>query len=149
MSHVPPSLMATSQCHGFGNNQLMRLNAKGQLGVGERCVEADSQGIKLAFCRLGTVDGPWQYDEVIFSLIYFLIFITPEELEYNCLLCTITENEDSVTQSTQKVHGTSSPNSSTVFDALRSKQHISTVDFSPDSSTLVNFQFHCDWTKST
>lgn len=31
--------------------------------AGERCVEADRQGIKLAFCRLGTVDGPWQYDE--------------------------------------------------------------------------------------
>lgn len=42
----------------------MRLNAKGQLGVGERCVEADGQGVKYAFCRLGTADGPWQYDEV-------------------------------------------------------------------------------------
>jgi polypeptide N-acetylgalactosaminyltransferase len=42
----------------------MRLNAKGQLGVGERCIEADAQGIKLVFCRLGTVDGPWEYDEV-------------------------------------------------------------------------------------
>lgn len=40
------------------------MNAKGQLGIGERCVEADGQGIKYAFCRLGTADGPWQYDEV-------------------------------------------------------------------------------------
>lgn len=62
LGHAPPSLMAMQHCHGFGNNQLIRLNAKGQLGVGERCIEADSQGIKLAFCRLGTVDGPWQYD---------------------------------------------------------------------------------------
>lgn len=62
VGHAPPALMAMQHCHGFGNNQLMRLNAKGQLGVGERCIEADSQGIKLAFCRLGTVDGPWQYD---------------------------------------------------------------------------------------
>lgn len=37
-------MMAIQHCHGFGNNQLMRLNAKGQLGVGERCIEADSQG---------------------------------------------------------------------------------------------------------
>ncbi len=44
--------------------QLFRLNAAGQLGVGERCVNADSQGVKLVVCRLGTVDGPWQYDEV-------------------------------------------------------------------------------------
>lgn len=46
----------------------MRLNAKGQLGVGERCIEADGQGVKYAFCRLGTVDGPWQYDDV--SLLF-------------------------------------------------------------------------------
>lgn len=70
MGHSPPSLMATSHCHGFGNNQLIRLNAKGQLAIGERCVEADSQGIKLAFCRLGTVDGPWQYDEKNRTLIH-------------------------------------------------------------------------------
>lgn len=44
--------------------QLIRLNAKGQLGVGERCISADNQGVKFVFCRLGTVDGPWQYDEV-------------------------------------------------------------------------------------
>ncbi|XP_034941917.1 N-acetylgalactosaminyltransferase 7 [Chelonus insularis] len=63
MGHGPPSLMATSKCHGFGNNQLIRLNEKGQLGVGERCIEGDKMGIKLSFCRLGTVDGPWQYDD--------------------------------------------------------------------------------------
>lgn len=62
MGHSPPSIMGLQHCHGHGNNQLMRLNAAGQLGVGERCVEADKQGIKLAVCRLGTVDGPWHYD---------------------------------------------------------------------------------------
>lgn len=44
IGHAPPSLMAIQHCHGFGNNQLFRLNTKGQLGVGERCVEADAQG---------------------------------------------------------------------------------------------------------
>jgi len=44
--------------------QLVRLNAKGQLGVGERCIEADKQGIKLVFCPLGSVEGPWHYEEV-------------------------------------------------------------------------------------
>lgn len=53
--------------------QLMRLNAKGQLGVGERCIDADSSGVKLIFCRLGTVDGPWQYDEVSFILYDFAV----------------------------------------------------------------------------
>ncbi|XP_050299316.1 N-acetylgalactosaminyltransferase 7 [Anthonomus grandis grandis] len=70
LGHGPPSLMAVQHCHGFGNNQLMRLNAKGQLGVGERCIEADAQGIKLAFCRLGTVDGPWLYDESTHTLMH-------------------------------------------------------------------------------
>ncbi|XP_072380186.1 N-acetylgalactosaminyltransferase 7 isoform X1 [Diabrotica undecimpunctata] len=63
LGKAPPSLMAVQHCHGYGNNQLIRLNAKGQLGVGERCVEADGQGVKLTVCRLGTVDGPWIYDE--------------------------------------------------------------------------------------
>ncbi|XP_063986785.1 N-acetylgalactosaminyltransferase 7 [Diachasmimorpha longicaudata] len=70
MGQAPPTLMATSHCHGYGNNQLVRLNAKGQMGIGERCVEADSQGIKLAFCRLGTVDGPWEYDEKTKTLLH-------------------------------------------------------------------------------
>ncbi|KAJ8931304.1 hypothetical protein NQ314_015805 [Rhamnusium bicolor] len=70
IGHAPPSLMAIQHCHGFGNNQLIRLNAKGQLGVGERCIEADAQGIKLAFCRLGTIDGPWTYDEHTHTLLH-------------------------------------------------------------------------------
>ncbi|XP_047119103.1 N-acetylgalactosaminyltransferase 7 isoform X1 [Schistocerca piceifrons] len=70
MGHGPPSLMGVSPCHGYGTNQLMRLNTKGQLGVGERCIEADSQGLKLVFCRLGTVDGPWQYDRETRTLLH-------------------------------------------------------------------------------
>ncbi|KAF2885500.1 hypothetical protein ILUMI_20650 [Ignelater luminosus] len=62
LGFAPPSLITIQHCHGFGSNQLMRLNTKGQLGVGERCIEADSQGIRLAFCKLGRVDGPWSYD---------------------------------------------------------------------------------------
>merc|ERR550519_1416685 len=53
MGHPAPGLMGVSHCHGFGNNQLIRLNAEGQLAVGERCIDADTQGIKLIFCRLG------------------------------------------------------------------------------------------------
>ncbi|KAK3917688.1 N-acetylgalactosaminyltransferase 7 [Frankliniella fusca] len=70
MGHGPPSMMGLSHCHGGGNNQLIRLNAKGQLGVGERCIDADSSGVKLIFCRLGTVDGPWQYDETTRTMLH-------------------------------------------------------------------------------
>lgn len=45
LGHAPPALMAIQHCHGYGNNQLIRLNDKGQLGVGERCIEGDAQGI--------------------------------------------------------------------------------------------------------
>ncbi|RZF44444.1 hypothetical protein LSTR_LSTR002217 [Laodelphax striatellus] len=70
MGHEPPALIGMSHCHGFGSNQLLRLNAKGQLGVGERCIDADIQGIKLVFCRLGTVGGPWEYDEATHTLLH-------------------------------------------------------------------------------
>uniref|UniRef100_A0A224XKM4 Polypeptide N-acetylgalactosaminyltransferase n=1 Tax=Panstrongylus lignarius TaxID=156445 RepID=A0A224XKM4_9HEMI len=63
MGQPAPTVMGMSHCHGQGNNQLLRLNAKGQLGAGERCIDADGQGIKMVFCRLGSVNGPWQYDE--------------------------------------------------------------------------------------
>jgi len=42
----------------------VRLNAQGQIGIGERCVEADKSSVKLIFCPLGKVDGPWEYNEV-------------------------------------------------------------------------------------
>lgn len=58
-------------CHHQGGNQLFRLNLRGQLASGERCVDGlggkDKHGRMAVFarpCRLGTVDGPWRYDEV-------------------------------------------------------------------------------------
>lgn len=65
----------------------MRLNAKGQLGVGERCVEADGQGVKYAFCRLGTADGPWQYDEV--SFCSFIMEFTNDYVNHDILYTSI------------------------------------------------------------
>lgn len=50
--------------------QLFRLNTKGQLSVGERCIAADRQNVKLVVCPLGTVDGPWQYESVIYNPFY-------------------------------------------------------------------------------
>lgn len=35
MGRSPPSIMGLQHCHGHGNNQLLRLNAAGQLGVGQ------------------------------------------------------------------------------------------------------------------
>lgn len=87
----PPSLMGLSYCHGSGNNQLVRLNAKGQLGIGERCIDADSQGIKLVFCPLGSVSGPWQYDEKSHVLYHKLkrrcMAVNPESQHLNLSPC--------------------------------------------------------------
>ncbi|XP_026484210.1 N-acetylgalactosaminyltransferase 7 [Vanessa tameamea] len=72
MGKAAPAYIGTTTCHGAGNNQLFRLNEAGQLGVGERCVEADKESVKQAICRLGTVDGPWRYDENHNQLIHRL-----------------------------------------------------------------------------
>lgn len=93
MGHQPPSIIGLQHCHGRGNNQLIRLNAAGQLGVGERCIEADRQGIKLAFCRLGTVDGPWQYDEETKHLLHRVyqkcMSLNPQSLQLSLSPCDV------------------------------------------------------------
>ena len=61
-SSAPPQTVHLSHCHSQGGNQLFRLNAQGQLGVGERCIEATRDSMTLAYCKLGKVDGPWSYD---------------------------------------------------------------------------------------
>lgn len=62
MAEHPPSTAALSTCHGDGSgNQVFRLNADGQLGLGERCMDASSSSMDIVYCKLGTVDGPWEY----------------------------------------------------------------------------------------
>lgn len=56
----PPQTIGVSQCHSLGGNQLFRLNEAGQLGVGERCVDASKARTSLIYCKLGKVDGPWK-----------------------------------------------------------------------------------------
>ncbi|KAH6925348.1 hypothetical protein HPB50_003889 [Hyalomma asiaticum] len=61
MGAHPPSTAALTACHGTGGNQVFRLNAEGQLGLGERCMDANSNSMDVVYCTLGTVDGPWEY----------------------------------------------------------------------------------------
>ena len=56
----PPQRVIVSDCHSYGGNQLFRLNAAGQLGVGERCVDASPTKMYLTYCKLGQVEGPWR-----------------------------------------------------------------------------------------
>lgn len=62
-SSAPPQTVHASQCHDQGGHQLFRLNARGQLGVGERCIDATKKSMTLIYCKLGSVDGPWTYNE--------------------------------------------------------------------------------------
>ena len=64
LTYYPPANLYLYVLYIYLFLQLVRLNSAGQLSIGERCVDVDSQGVKLIFCRLGTVDGPWVYDEV-------------------------------------------------------------------------------------
>jgi polypeptide N-acetylgalactosaminyltransferase len=60
----PPEAAGASSCHGYGGNQLMRLNTEGQMTSGEWCLKAESSDqVVVAWCEMGTVDGPWQYLE--------------------------------------------------------------------------------------
>ena len=63
VSSAPPQTPILSRCHGAAGNQLLRLNAQGQLGVGERCVDESHGEPSLIYCKLGTVNGSWEYEE--------------------------------------------------------------------------------------
>ncbi|XP_041352821.1 N-acetylgalactosaminyltransferase 7-like [Gigantopelta aegis] len=50
-------------CHHGGGNQLFRINTKGQIGYGERCIESDNgDTLHIHFCDVQPT-GPWNYDE--------------------------------------------------------------------------------------
>ena len=43
--------------------QLYRLNEKGQLAMGERCLDYNGAGIGLVFCPVSPT-GPWEWNKV-------------------------------------------------------------------------------------
>ena len=43
--------------------QMFRLNAKGQIGVGERCIEKRGKNLEVVYCPVKP-EGVWQYDTV-------------------------------------------------------------------------------------
>eukprot|EP00088_Acartia_fossae_P003437 TRINITY_DN11449_c0_g1_i1.p1 TRINITY_DN11449_c0_g1~~TRINITY_DN11449_c0_g1_i1.p1 ORF type:complete len:607 (+),score=117.67 TRINITY_DN11449_c0_g1_i1:29-1849(+) len=60
----PPESVGASMCHGYGGNQLIRLNTQGQMTSGEWCLHAEGKDkIVVAWCKAGSVDGNWQYEE--------------------------------------------------------------------------------------
>ena len=60
------------------NFQLFRLNTKGQIGHGERCVKAQgAETLHITTCDRQPV-GPWEWDEVCIFVEYWE-FITPKD----------------------------------------------------------------------
>ncbi|KAK3092658.1 hypothetical protein FSP39_005536 [Pinctada imbricata] len=56
--------IGASYCHHFGGSQLFRINTKGQIGVGERCIESrNGNTLHVSFCDVQPT-GPWEFDEL-------------------------------------------------------------------------------------
>lgn len=50
-------------CHRMGGSQLLRLNTKGQLASGERCLEPVGGHVQVKVCPVDPT-GDWEYVEV-------------------------------------------------------------------------------------
>ena len=42
---------------------MFRLNSRGQMGLGERCIDSTGSGISIIYCPVQPT-GPWQWDQV-------------------------------------------------------------------------------------
>uniref|UniRef100_A0A0N4Z4I9 Polypeptide N-acetylgalactosaminyltransferase n=1 Tax=Parastrongyloides trichosuri TaxID=131310 RepID=A0A0N4Z4I9_PARTI len=58
---TPGSIMSASGCHGYGGNQLLRINEQGMFSQGEWCIAAKGNKIEAVRCKMGRVDGDWAY----------------------------------------------------------------------------------------
>uniref|UniRef100_A0A0N5AIE0 Polypeptide N-acetylgalactosaminyltransferase n=1 Tax=Syphacia muris TaxID=451379 RepID=A0A0N5AIE0_9BILA len=65
-----PGKVSASYCHGFGGNQLLRLNKKGQLTQGEWCITPIGNKLQTDRCVKGTVGGPFRYNEQTKQIIH-------------------------------------------------------------------------------
>jgi polypeptide N-acetylgalactosaminyltransferase len=59
-----PGRIGASSCHGYGGNQMFRLNTAGQLTQGEWCIRNYGGVMKTNHCVKGTINGPYKYDRV-------------------------------------------------------------------------------------
>ncbi|KAL3091711.1 hypothetical protein niasHT_024293 [Heterodera trifolii] len=65
MGQAVPGTMGATPCHGYGGNQLIKLNTEGQMTQGEWCISPTNGWggrLRTGHCTKGTVDGPFKYD---------------------------------------------------------------------------------------
>lgn len=96
--------------------------------MGERCIEADRQGIKLVFCPLGSVEGPWHYEEVRLARIDLLAL-------YKYFQFSEWQNSDA--SGNEEVHCTAPTEQQPVVDAVRPDQHVPAVGVQGDSLSVA------------
>ncbi|CAJ0582211.1 unnamed protein product, partial [Mesorhabditis spiculigera] len=70
MGRAIPGTVGATPCHGYGGNQLVRLNTEGQMCQGEWCITTTGTSLKTGHCRKGSVDGQFRYDEITQQIIY-------------------------------------------------------------------------------
>ncbi|MCP9264679.1 N-acetylgalactosaminyltransferase 7 [Dirofilaria immitis] len=63
MGRPVPGIVGATSCHGYGGNQLIKLNKEGQLTQGEWCITPMDRNLITKHCVKGTVDGPFTYSE--------------------------------------------------------------------------------------
>lgn len=73
MGHSIPGIMGATPCHGYGGNQLVRLNTEGQLAQGEWCITPFNKQLRTNHCVKGTVGGPFTYDKV--CILFFIVCV--------------------------------------------------------------------------
>ncbi|XP_005105766.2 N-acetylgalactosaminyltransferase 7 [Aplysia californica] len=62
-TEVGGSSVGVGHCHGYGSSQQFRLNERGQIGIGERCIMAQgADKLHITYCSTAPV-GPWEWDE--------------------------------------------------------------------------------------
>lgn len=63
--------IGATPCHGFGGNQMVKLNKHGQLTQGEWCLTPTSGWggrLRTGYCQKGKVDGPFKYDRETYQI---------------------------------------------------------------------------------
>lgn len=64
MGQPVPGTVGATPCHGWGGNQLIKLNKEGQMTQGEWCITPVYKKLRTGHCKKGAVDGPFKYNRV-------------------------------------------------------------------------------------
>ena len=71
MGHAIPGIMGATSCHGYGGNQIIRINKEGQMAQGEWCITPYNNELRTNHCKKGTVNGPFKYVKETGKIINF------------------------------------------------------------------------------